>query len=91
MEIDTGFVTLVLGFLGVIVLTALIGVILWIRRNATVRMPAGRLATIEITLAPDEREAIATQLREGASSGSTATPTRACPRPSPCTSSAPGS
>lgn len=64
MEIDTGFVTLVLGFLGVIVLTALIGVILWIRRNATVRMPARRLATIEISFDPDEREAIATQLRE---------------------------
>jgi len=64
MEIDTGFVTLVLGFVGVIVLTALIGVILWVRRSSIVRVPAGRLSSIEITLAPEDREAVATQLRE---------------------------
>ena len=64
MQIDTGFVTLVLGFVGVIVVMALVGVILWIRRTSTVRVPAQRLSTIEITLAPEDREAVATQLRE---------------------------
>lgn len=64
MQIDTGFVTLVLGFVGVIVIMALVGVILWIRRTSTVRVPTQRLPTIEITLAPDDREAVAAQLRE---------------------------
>ena len=64
MQIDTGFVTLVLGFVGVIVVMALVGVILWIRRTSTVRVPTQRLSTIEITLAPEDREAVATQLRE---------------------------
>ncbi|MEO2131247.1 MAG: hypothetical protein ABGX78_08435 [Microbacterium sp.] len=64
MQIDTGFVTLVLGFVGVIIVMALVGVILWIRRTSTVRVPAQRLSTIEITLAPEDREAVATQLRE---------------------------
>uniref|UniRef100_UPI0035C81FBF hypothetical protein n=1 Tax=Microbacterium schleiferi TaxID=69362 RepID=UPI0035C81FBF len=64
MQIDTGFVTLVLGFVGVIIVMALVGVILWIRRTSTVRVPAQRLSTIEITLAPEDREAVATQLCE---------------------------
>ena len=64
MQIDTGFVTLVLGFVGVIIVMALVGVILWIRRTSTVRVPTQRLSTIEITLAPEDREAVATQLRE---------------------------
>ncbi|RCL87169.1 MAG: hypothetical protein DBW62_06325 [Microbacterium sp.] len=64
MQIDTGFVTLVLGFVGVIIVMALVGVNLWIRRTSTVRVAAQRLSTIEITLAPEDREAVATQLRE---------------------------
>ena len=64
MQIDTGFVTLVLGFVGVIVIMALVGVILWIRRTSTVRVPAQRLSTIEIILAPEDREVVAAQLRE---------------------------
>lgn len=66
MELDTGFVTLVVGLLGVIVLTALIGVIVWMRRSVNVRIPAGALPRLQIALAPDDREAVVSQLREAA-------------------------
>lgn len=64
MTIDTGFITLIVGLLGVLVLTAIIGLVLWMRRTRRVRIAAGALSTVIVTLGPEERQVFASRMRE---------------------------
>lgn len=75
MEIDTGFVALLVGLLGVVLLMAIVGLILSMRRGKKKRIPAGELSTVILTLGGEEREAFTSRIREAvAAHGSTPAP-----------------
>ncbi|WP_344073480.1 hypothetical protein [Microbacterium sediminicola] len=64
MSSDMAFLALVIGLVGVIVATALIGLVVWGIRTARPRIALGRAATVRLVVGLDAREEVAIHLQE---------------------------